>query len=177
MTIDGVGPLGSPCDDARMSTVSKEDFKSVMGSFAASVTVVTTVDAEGRKWGLTATAFSSLSLDPPLCLVCIDRRAGSHGAFAASQKFAVNMLTAEQEDLSNNFASRKDDKFEGIAHSAGEETGCPILEGALATMECKVTHVMPGGDHDIFVGELLSTSVAEGSPLLYFRGKYRGLAD
>ncbi len=152
--------------------VSKDEFKQVMGSFAAGVTVVTTVDEEGRKWGLTATAFTSLSMDPPKCLVCIDKRAGSHAALSKGRKFAVNMLKREQEELSNRFASRSDDKFEGVPHHAGDVTSCPLLEDALATMECEVTDVFPGGDHDIFVGELKSVHVADGQPLIYWRGKY-----
>ena len=157
--------------------VSKDDFKSVMGSFASSVTIVTTVDAEGRKWGLTATAFSSLSMDPPLCLVCVDRRAGSHGPLSESKKFAVNMLTADQDALSNRFASRIDDKFEGVPHHAGEKTECPILDDALASMECTVTEIFAGGDHDIFVGQLESVKVGDGKPLLYWRGKYSDLTQ
>ncbi len=153
-------------------TVSKDDFKKVMGSFAAGVTIVTTVDGEGRKWGLTATAFSSLSMDPPLCLVCVDKRAGSLGALTASKKFAVNMLKAEQDDLSNRFASRIEDKFEGVKHHAGEATGCPVLDDSLASMECEVTDILPGGDHDIFVGELKAVAVSEGNPLVYWRGAY-----
>jgi flavin reductase (DIM6/NTAB) family NADH-FMN oxidoreductase RutF len=161
----------------RRMAVSKDAFKDVMGSFAAGVTVVTTVDAEGRKWGLTATAFTSLSLEPPLCLVCVDKRAGSHAPLTASRKFAVNMLEADQDEISNRFASRIDDKFEGVPHQAGKATGCPLLEGVIASMECEVTEILPGGDHDIFVGELKSVAVAEGEPLLYWRGKYRTVAD
>ena len=153
-------------------SVSKDDFKAVMGSFAAGVTVVTTVDSEGRKWGLTATAFTSVSLDPPLCLVCVHKNSGSHGPLTAAGKFAVNLLSAEQDGLSNHFASRKDDKFAEVEHSDGAETGCPLLSGALATMECVTEHVYPGGDHDIFVGKLVSTSVSDGQALVYWRGKY-----
>jgi flavin reductase (DIM6/NTAB) family NADH-FMN oxidoreductase RutF len=157
--------------------VSKDAFKAVMGSFAAGVTVVTTVDDDGKRWGLTATAFTSLSADPPLGLVCVDKRGGSHAALLASRKFAVNMLSADQEELSNRFASRADDKFEGVALRAGEATGCPLLEGALAWMECEVTEVLPGGDHDIFVGKLVASGTTEGKPLLYWRGGYRQLGD
>ncbi|MEZ4440577.1 MAG: flavin reductase family protein [Polyangiaceae bacterium] len=117
------------------------------------------------------------SLDPPLCLVCVGKNAGSHDAFVASRKFAVNVLTADQEHISNHFASRKEDKFAEVAHRARSETGCPILDGALASMECTLHEVLPGGDHDIFVGELQATAVAEGSPLLYFRGRYAKVAD
>jgi flavin reductase (DIM6/NTAB) family NADH-FMN oxidoreductase RutF len=159
-----------------MALVDKDAFKKVMGSFAAGVTVITTVDDDGKPWGLTATAFSSLSLDPPLCLVCIDKRAGSHDVLANSRKFAVNVLTSEQQDLSNRFASRSDDKYQGVAHRAGETTGCPLLDGSLATMECSVVDVLAGGDHSIFVGELCSVQVGDGWPLLYWRGQYRKVA-
>jgi flavin reductase (DIM6/NTAB) family NADH-FMN oxidoreductase RutF len=156
-----------------MSSVSSDAFRKVMGSFAAGVTVVTTVDADGNKAGLTVTAFSSLSLDPPLCLVCIDKRAASCQALAASRKFAVNFLSSEQQDLSNRFASRVEDKFATVAHAAGPATGCALLEGALATIECEVVAIHPGGDHEIFVGELKSIEIAEDrSTLVYFRGRY-----
>ncbi len=158
-----------------MSTISKDEFKQVMGSFAAGVTVVTTIDEEGRKWGLTATAFSSLSLDPPLCLVCVDKRAGSLDALRSSRRFAVNMLCRDQEELSNHFASRSDDKFAGIDDQAGEATGCPILPGALGVAECEVVDILSGGDHEIFVGQVMATTVSEGQPLLYWRGSYGAL--
>lgn len=155
-----------------MSTVSREDFKRAMGSFAAGVTVVTTTDGEGRLFGMTATAFSSLSLEPPLCLVCVDHRAASHAVLEASRRFAVNLLAQEQQELSNRFASRVEDKFAGVAYSLGEATGCPLLEGALASVECEVDVVHPGGDHSIFVGKVLCATVHEGAPLVHWRGKY-----
>ncbi len=160
-----------------MGDIGKADFRNVMGSFAAGVTVVTTVTDAGVPVGLTATAFSSLSFEPPLCLVCIDSRSASHAAILASRKFAVNMLASQQVELSNRFASRSEDKFEGLAHAPGEATGCPILEGVLASMECVVSDVLAGGDHSIFVGELRRVAVHVGSPLVYFRGGYRELAD
>jgi flavin reductase (DIM6/NTAB) family NADH-FMN oxidoreductase RutF len=160
-----------------MPEVTKEDLKKVMGSFAAGVTVVTTLDADGKSVGLTATAFSSLSMAPPLCLVCVHRQGASHDALVASGRFAVNLLGADQVELSNRFASRSDDKFAGVAHRKGDATGCALLDNALATMECELVDVLPGGDHSIFVGKLVAVSVAEGRPLLYWRGGYRQLAD
>ena len=158
------------------STITKEQFRAIMGSFAAGVTVVTTVDASGALFGLTATAFSSLSLDPPLCLVCIDNRAGSLPALLESKRFAVNMLRADQTDLSNRFASPIPNKLEGVSWQPGPATECPLLEGTIASMECTVVNVFPGGDHQILIGELQRISVAEGDPLLYFRGGYADLA-
>ncbi len=152
--------------------VSKDDFKAIMGKFAAGVTIVTTVDPDGRKWGITVTAFSSLSLDPPLCLVCIDKRAGSYEALKAAGKFAVNFLSDGQEAVSNRFASKIDDKFAEVPWEEGAETGCPVLTESLAWMECKISNVLDGGDHDIFVGELVNTNVTDAKPLVYWGGAY-----
>ena len=160
-----------------MSEVTREAFKQVMGSFASGVTVVTTVDEQGHPWGLTVSAFSSLSLDPPLCLVCIDTRAGSHRVLVESRKLAVNILADSQERLSNHFASRLDDKFSSVPHHPGPATGCPILDGALASVECEIREVIPGGDHDIFVAAVLTTAVGEGKPLAYWRGSYADVSS
>lgn len=157
--------------------VTKDEFKAAMGSFAAGVTVITTAGGDGRLHGLTATAFTSLSMEPPLCLVCIDKKAGSHGAMAASRKFAVNVLNDAQEEVSNRFASRREDKFEGVAWAPGAATGCPVFSEALAAMECEVTQILPGGDHDIFVGEIKGVRVGEGKPLVYWKGAYGDVAS
>jgi flavin reductase (DIM6/NTAB) family NADH-FMN oxidoreductase RutF len=156
-------------------TITKEAFRAVMGSFAAGVTLVTTTDSTGARWGLTATAFSSLSLDPALCLVCLDKRTASLPAFLEKRGFAVNILGAGQEELSNRFASRSEDKFARGAWSPGEATGAPVLADALASMECSVAAVHEGGDHLILVGALQRVTVTEGDPLLYFRGGYAGV--
>lgn len=152
--------------------ISNDDFKAIMGKFAAGVTVVTTVDGDGKLWGLTATAFTALSMEPPLCLVCIDKNTASHGPLSASRKYAVNILSDKQEDVSNTFASRRDDKFEQVKHEAGSATGCPVFPEALGVMECEVTEILPGGDHDIFVGEIKSVQVSDGNPLVYWGGAY-----
>ena len=155
------------------STVTKDEFKEVMARFAAGVTVVTSVDGEGRPCGLTATAFSSVSLDPPLCLVCIDREAGTYEPMKQSRKFAVNILRDGQEELSNLYASRSDDKFAGNHWKEGEATGCPVFPGALAWAECEVVDIHEAGDHDIFIGKVTRTQIGEeGKPLLYWNGAY-----
>lgn len=159
-----------------MAIITKDDFRAFMGSFTAGVTVVTTVDEQGVRWGLTATAFSSLSLDPPLCLVCIDNRTASLPAFTQKKAFSVNVLRASQEEMSNRFASRIPDKFEGGDWSPGALTGTPVLNSALASIECELVEMVPAGDHQIMIGKLLSTHVEEGEPLLYFRGGYADLA-
>ena len=151
---------------------SKDDFKACMSNFASGVTVVTTVDQGGKPWGLTVSAFSSLSLDPPLCLVCIDRRAGSLETFRTSRRFAVNILSDKQEDISNRFASRSKDKFADTDWQPGPVLGCPVFADVLTWTECEVTEILPGGDHDIFVGQLVRVEAGEGQPLLYFNGTY-----
>lgn len=160
---------------ARVDGVSAEDFKAAMASFAAGVTVVTTIDADGVPQALTATAFSSVSLAPPLCLVCIDKRARTYRPLLLRGSFAVNILRAEQEWLSNRFASKIADRFASVRWSPGEVTGCPLIEEALASMECEVVEVHSGGDHDIFLGRPTSVRVNQGAPLVYFRGEYSSL--
>jgi flavin reductase (DIM6/NTAB) family NADH-FMN oxidoreductase RutF len=155
--------------------VSTEDFKAAMASFAAGVTIVTTLDRSGRPAALTATAFSSLSATPPLCLVCVDKRASAHGPIREQGRFAVNILSAAQAALSSKFATRSADKFADVAWQPGPLTGCPIIEGALSRVECELVEVYDGGDHDIFVGRLLSVEVSDGKPLVYWRGDYASL--
>jgi flavin reductase (DIM6/NTAB) family NADH-FMN oxidoreductase RutF len=146
-------------------------FKLAMSHFASGVTVVTT-EHEGRLYGLTVASFASLSLHPPLVLVCIEKNVKSHDAIAASGKFAVNILETAQGDLSNRFASRLDDKFAGVAVHHGT-LGLPLLDGALTTIECRLHAQLPGGDHSIFIGEVADAQTREGVPLLYFRSAYR----
>lgn len=154
-----------------MTGVSPDAFRRAMASFAASVTVVTCVDGRGRHHGMTATAFSSVSLEPPLCLVCIDKGASVLPAFRESGHFAVNMLASDQEDLSIRFAGPDDARFDGVGWRAGA-SGCALIAGAIATVECRLTEVVSGGDHDILLGLVVSTAIGEGAPLLYFRGGY-----
>lgn len=155
--------------------VASEEFKAAMASFAAGVTVVTTIDADGSPHAMTATAFSSVSLNPPLCLVCVNRRARMHRLLIGMGHVAINVLSAGQESLSTHFATPAFDKFAAIAWYPGKVTGCPLIEGALAWMECRVTEVYAGGDHDIFIAHLSFVQVNDGSPLLYWRGKYATL--
>jgi flavin reductase (DIM6/NTAB) family NADH-FMN oxidoreductase RutF len=145
-----------------------------MGHFASGVTVVTTV-MDGVYYGLTVSSFASLSLVPQLVLVSIDQSIASHAALRNAGVFAVNILPENGEHLSRHFASRDPDKFRGVAYHTGE-TGAPLLEDALATIDCRIVQETPGGDHTIFVGEVLSTTVNEGKPLLYFRSGYHQLA-
>ena len=147
-------------------------FRTALSRFASGVTVVTTRDAEGRPFGITVSAFSSLSLDPPLVLVCIDRGAFIHDTFQAGGVFVVNILAADQEELSRLFASRAPDKFEGLGYTRGL-ADAPVLDHALATIECRLRAAYEGGDHTIFVGEVQHAHVRDdGHPLIYYRGGY-----
>lgn len=153
--------------------VDEGAFRNAMSRFASSVTVVTT-EYDGHWHGLTVSAFSSLSLRPPLVLICIEKSVKSHDAIARAEKFAVNVLRSEQEEISRRFASRVEHKFEGLATRSGK-LGIPLIEGALANIECRLFETLGGGDHSIFVGEVVNADVFDGEPLLYFRGGYRFL--
>lgn len=156
--------------------IEREQFFALMGSFASSVTVITSKGADGTPRGLTASAFCSVSLEPRLCLISVDLRSESIPAIIESQSFIVNILASDQEEISRRFASKLPDKFEGVAHRAGPNTGAPILDGALAWIECQVSQTVPAGDHTVFIGEILDGGANEGTPLLYFRAQYRALA-
>ena len=153
-------------------------FRAIMGCLVTGVTVVTTLDRQGRPRGLTATAVCSVSLTPPLILVGIDQAAGCYEAFRGARAFAVNRLREDQDSLSRQFATKDALKFEDIAHRPGV-TGVPILSGALAHLECLRTAQYPGGDHTIFIGEAVESAVAvseeDGSPLVHFRRGYARL--
>jgi 3-hydroxy-9,10-secoandrosta-1,3,5(10)-triene-9,17-dione monooxygenase reductase component len=156
--------------------VTADQFKQALGRFASGVTVVTTAD-NNKLGGLTVSAFSSLSLDPPYILICIDKRSSANALIQSSRAFAVNILAKDQADLSNHFASRQEDKFAGVAYRMGH-LQVPVLEDTLATLECSLVQVVDGGDHHIYIGQVEHSSVDETKePLLYYRGQYRSLKD
>ncbi len=154
--------------------VSASEFRAALRHFPAGVTVVTTRDAGGQPCGLTASAFTSVSLDPPLVLVCIDHAATAYAAFEACGWFAVNVLGKSQEHLARRFAASMPDKFAGVAHREGTAR-LPILEDAVAALECRLVYRYPGGDHTIFVGRVEGATIAGGPPLVYFQGDYHHL--
>jgi flavin reductase (DIM6/NTAB) family NADH-FMN oxidoreductase RutF len=156
-----------------MTQIDEARFRQVMGHFASGVTVITT-EQGGRLYGMTVSSFCSLSLQPPLVLICITTALATHTALAEAGMFAVNILSQSQEHLSRLFSSRIDDKFEQVGWHRGPR-GLPLLDGSLASFECQITDRLSGGDHTIFVGEVLSADVREGQPLLYYRGGYHGL--
>lgn len=143
--------------------------------FATGVTIVTTLAPDGSPRGFTANSFTSVSLDPPLVLVCIDRRAQSYAAFTEGSGFAVNILAQDQRDLSQRFASKTKDKFAGVAWSRGTH-GLPILDGALAWLECRHWRRVTAGDHVVLIGEVVDLGVNSGEPLTFFGSAYGAVA-
>lgn len=150
--------------------------RKVMGRFATGVTVVTTGGAMGMH-GLTANAVTSLSLDPPLLLVAVDRRSQTLEFLKANRCFAVNILRSDQEEVSQRFARPGPKDFLGLDLTT-DATDAPIISGCLAYADCRLYDILPGGDHEIFIGEVVGGAVSDGAdPLLYFAGGYRRLAD
>jgi flavin reductase (DIM6/NTAB) family NADH-FMN oxidoreductase RutF len=156
-------------------SVDAHSFRRTLGQFASGVTVVTTRDAGGRVLGLTVSAFCSLSLHPPLVLVCIDHRADANAGMRESGLFAVSVLAEGQEDVSRRFASRDRDKLVGFAFAEGRQ-GLPLVPGALAHVQCRVRSFHDEGDHTVCVGDVLALAAHPGRPLVYHAGAYRHLA-
>ena len=166
--------LDSICSDM---SLTPSGFRKAMGCFATGVTVIT-VDQAGEVHGMTANAFTSVSLDPMLVLVCVDYRARTHSHLQARKRFGVNVLRSDQQAISEYYAHSSD------VHQHAEEAGAlfdrtaqgtPVLRGALAYLECRLRKAEKAGDHTIFIAEVEEVVVREGEPLLYFRGQYRDI--
>jgi 4-hydroxyphenylacetate 3-hydroxylase, reductase component len=152
--------------------VDPRQFRNALGAFATGVTVVTTRGPRGELVGNTANSFTAVSLEPPLVLWSLGKTAYSIKAYLSTDHFAVNVLREGQQDLSARFSRQLGDKWEGIEHETWE-TGCPILPNALAVFECKTAYTYQGGDHVIFVGEVLNYDFdAHGRPLIFWGGGY-----
>jgi 3-hydroxy-9,10-secoandrosta-1,3,5(10)-triene-9,17-dione monooxygenase reductase component len=154
--------------------VDDPTFRATLGRFASGVTVMTLRASDGVDRGMTVTAFASLSLEPPLVLACIGHAASLAPSLADATHFAVHILAADQEPLARRFAEKDGDRFGGLAVRRGT-AGVPLLDGALATLQCRIHARYPGGDHEIVVGEVLDAAGRDGDPLVYFRGGYAGL--
>jgi len=150
-------------------------FRQLMGRFATGVTVITTTDASGALHGMTANSLTSVSLDPPLLLICVDHRASMLAPLRERRGFVVNVLEAHQEALSRRFAGKHEDRFDGIGYALNPE-GHACLEGALAHLECAYHGEVEAGDHTIVLGRVLRGAAHDGRPLCYFRGGYAALA-
>lgn len=155
-------------------TLDPDAFRAMMGRFATGVTVVTAVDDEGNDHGMTVSAFASLSLEPPLVVICIDHAASMHDLLLTAPYFAVNVLTAAQEPLARRFAETGAQKFTGIGFSRSERD-LPVLSDVLGHVECRRVAQYEGGDHTMIVGETENAVVSEGRPLLYYRGGFAQL--
>jgi flavin reductase (DIM6/NTAB) family NADH-FMN oxidoreductase RutF len=156
-------------------SIDPSAFRAVLGRYATGVTIVTTRGADRRPSGLTVNSFTSVSLDPPLVLFCLDRAAGSEPAFAAADCFAVNILAAGQAAVSARFADPEATRFVHEGTTVWE-TGAPILTQALAALDCRVHARYDGGDHVILVGRVMRAEILhDDRPLVYWRGEYRGL--
>jgi 3-hydroxy-9,10-secoandrosta-1,3,5(10)-triene-9,17-dione monooxygenase reductase component len=166
--------------DVAGTEVPAAQFRHAIGHFATGVTVITSVGADGKPVGTTANAVSSLSLNPPLVLVCFDRESETLSAIRAHGAFVVNVLAAPQRHLSVNFARRGlAAAWQGVRHRPGP-TGSPRLDGVLAALECTVEHCLPGGDHEIVIGRVREVETSgddEAVPLLFWRGGYSSLGD
>lgn len=159
-------------------TATQEEFRHAMGCFATGVTVIT-VEYEGQVQGMTANAFASVSLDPLLVLVCVDQKARTHAHLHARKRFGVNVLSEQQRRISEHYAQPDRDpartdqetgaKFDRTQH------GTPVLQGALAYLECKLQSAQDAGDHTIFIAEVEDIVVREGKPLLYFQSEYHAI--
>lgn len=152
-----------------MSAFTSEDFRAALGQFATGVTIVTTMDDEGRKVGLTANSFNSVSLAPPLVLWSLSRTSGSLPAMSASRTYAINVLAADQRVLAERFARKGIDRFEGVAWRLGLG-GAPLIDGAVASFECINRSQHEAGDHVIFVGEVTHCRRRVGAEPLVFHG-------
>ena len=155
-------------------TPTRDQFRRVMGRFATGVTVITT-RAGDEMHGMTANAVTSLSLDPMLVLVCVDKAADTHDIISHARTFAVNILSKEQAEISDRFA-KKDQKaahdLDGVAYHLSE-SGLPLIEGAIAHLECRTMSEVEGGDHTIFIGEVTKAEDSgAGEPLLFYQGRY-----
>ncbi len=155
-------------------SVDQSAFRAVLGRFATGVTVVTAVDKRGRDVGMTVSAFSSVSLDPPLVMICIGHEASAYNALSKVTCFNVNILSSTQEAIARRFADPEANRFERLAYERGEN-GAIMLSDALGCIECNVTDRHEAGDHDIVIGSVESVKWEDGRPLLYYRGGYAQL--
>lgn len=155
---------------------SEVEFRHCMGNFATGVVVVTTSSADGANHGVTISSFASLSLNPPLIMFGLDKQAHIHHHFIESQKFIVNILSENQQDISQNFAHPSSVDWLSIEYDESEITKSPILKGANAFIECDLHKTLDGGDHTIMVGKVVNLkTLSDNPPLVYYKGQYNNL--
>jgi flavin reductase (DIM6/NTAB) family NADH-FMN oxidoreductase RutF len=159
--------------------MSSSEFRKACGAFTTGVAIATVTGRDGKPHGLTVNSFTSVSLHPPLVLICIAHKAATHGPFASAASFIINILRDAQEDLSARFASSHSNRFDGVDWRAGAN-GAPVLAGSLAVLECEMRERIDAGDHTMFLGEVRHAACADqaeaSAPLVYFSGKYAKLS-
>ena len=154
-------------------TVDRDQLREALSCFASGVTIVTVAGEDGLH-GMTASSFASVSLEPPRVLVCLDKSSRTRALL--SDRFAINILAADQEDISRGFAHAGDKPFGSHGYKLGPG-GAPLLDGALAWFGCATSSIVDGGDHDVIIGDVIACGAQDGPPLLYFKRSYRTLAD
>ncbi|HUQ94970.1 MAG TPA: flavin reductase family protein [Bryobacteraceae bacterium] len=154
------------------AALSNADFRRACGQFATGVAIAAVLDEAGNPHGLTINSFTSVSLEPPLVLICIDYRAAILQRFLRASHFGLSILKEDQRETSNRFAGPVDDRFDGVQWHAGP-AGAPLLDGSLTTMECATRQVVDGGDHAIFLAQVMGVDVSSGAPLLFFESCYQ----
>ena len=154
--------------------VTGEQFRRACGRFATGVTIATVLDAAGAPHGLTVSSFTSVSLEPPLVLICLGHDVTTISHFRSATHFGINVLADDQQVLSERFARKGRDRFDRIQWHPGA-TGVPLLAGSLAEMEFAIQRRVEMGDHDVFVGKMVHARVAEGAPLIHFASCYHRL--
>lgn len=154
-----------------MTAIDSREFRNALGRFATGVTIITTADAEGRRYGVTANSYNSVSLDPPLVLWSLAKTSRSMDAFRECEAFAIHILGAHQEELARRFASRGDDKFAELATHAGHGD-VPLFDNCVAHFECVTENRFEGGDHMIFLGRVVRFEACDHEPLLFHRGGF-----
>ena len=153
-----------------------DQFRQIAGQWLTGVAVVTAMESPSEPCGMTMSAVTSLSLDPPQFLICIDQRTRTFGAIQNSGYFCINYLREDQQDVAVSFARPGHHRFATVHYKAGE-TGAPVLDGVIAHVACKVHAIHPGGDHWIVIGDAVGGGFHGGRPLAYFHGRYRSLAE
>lgn len=167
--------MSSEGSERRLAAVPSAEFRRACGRFATGVAIASAVDHGGAAHGLTVSSFTSVSLDPPLILICVGHEVSTVEVFRRASHFGISILREENRDVSQRFATKGLDKFDGIGWHQGQ-TGAPLIDRALATMECEVYQRIPSGDHDILVGRVVATRVDDGVPLIYYASRYHKLA-
>lgn len=155
---------------------TSQDFKNIMSRWATGVSVITTIDEAGEKYGFTANSFASVSLDPMLVSFCLNKNSRIISQFSISKKFAISILSVAQEEIARHFAAPTIDKFQNTKHAYCPRTNCPYIDGSLGWIECVVKFQYSGGDHDIFIGEVIGIFMDHTkSPLLYYDRNFHSM--